>query len=209
MQSPWASNSDWRRLGRVQAAAQTFGCQGDKPLRGNRQWIPSCSHARLGRHLLLSGRSWARLCPGAALREGSLDLAPLGEAGTWGSKGTWAPADGHQWTDFLVRRPTPLSPLDSAWGWRVLFQKIWLAGTSAPASGSPAATPRGHHTACCCPVGVWKASLEAPTGHRSDCSTPTAAVAHVLTLKPTLLMAFGGRGTALPRVPGGGERRLS
>lgn len=148
--------------------------------------------------------------PGAALGEGSLDLAPLGEAGTW-SKGAWAPADGHQWPDSLVRRPTPLNPLDSAWGWRVMFQNIWLAGASAPASGGPAATPWGHHAARCCPVGGWTASgsLEAPTGHRTDCSTPTAALAHVLTLKPTLLMAFRGRGTALPRVPVGGERRLS
>ena len=36
--------------------------------------------------------------------------------------------------------------------------------------------------------------LEAPTGHRTDCSTPAAAVAPVLTLKPTLLMALGGGG---------------
>lgn len=39
--------------------------------------------------------------------------------------------------------------------------------------------------------------LEAPTGHRTDCSTPTAAVARGLTVKPTLLTASGGRGAQL------------
>ena len=52
--------------------------------------------------------------PGAALGEGSLDLGPLGEELELG--GVWAPADGHQWPDSLVRRPTPLGPLDGAWG---------------------------------------------------------------------------------------------
>lgn len=54
------------------------------------------------------------------------------------------------------------------------------------------------------PLNHWR-----PTDHRTDCSIPAAAVARVLTLKPTLIMAFGGGGTALPGVPVGGERRLS
>lgn len=167
MQSPWASNRDRMRLGRVQAAAQTFGCQGDKPLRGNRQWIPSCSHARLGRHLLLlrekpgttaldslyQGRASV---PGAALGEGSLDLAPLGEELEVGGARGCGPLQ------MVSQEAYPTRPTGWCLGWRVLFWKICLAGASEPANGSPAPAPApwGHHAAHCCPVGVWTASMD-------------------------------------------------